>query len=63
MTDPQYLHERKVLAALWSAYCLTALRRLFRRPVGTRRAAWVVMFDRELLRYQGAATSRRRCPQ
>lgn len=56
MTDQQYLHERKVLAARFGAFVLTARRWLFWRPVGTMRAAWVVMFDRELLRLQGAGT-------
>ncbi|MCD2164294.1 hypothetical protein [Comamonas koreensis] len=56
MTEQQYLHERKVLAARFGAFVLTARRWLFRRPVGTMRAAWVVMFDRELLRYQAVAT-------
>lgn len=59
MTDQQYLHERKVLAARFSAFVLTARRWLFRRAVGTMRAAWVVMFDRELLRYQGAEARRK----
>ncbi|ULR87194.1 hypothetical protein [Comamonas sp. B21-038] len=58
MTDQQYLHERTVLAARFSAFVLTACRWLYRRPVGARRAAWVVMFDRKLLGYQGAATRR-----
>lgn len=59
MTDQQYLHERKVLAARFGAYVLTARRWLFQRPKGTLRAAWVVMFDRELLRYQGADARRK----